>query len=174
MDRLEPAMDGIKYEWGRGDQVRIWTMPFWLVTVRWLVRQVRRRGVVVWVAWRACMDRLEPAMDGFKYEQGRGVRRSDHVRMWTKAMVTISWLVRQVRRRGVVVWVAWKACMDGLEPAVDGIKYEWRRGVRRSDHVRMWTKAMVTIGWLVQGEEGSWHGLLGECVWWIGGHHGYN
>ena len=55
-------MGRIKYEWGRGarrgDQVKIWTkvMLFWLATIGWLVRQVRRRGVVVWVAWRVCMD----------------------------------------------------------------------------------------------------------------------
>ena len=50
-------------------------------------------------------------MDRIKYEQGRGVRRGDQVGIWMKVMpfwlVTIGWLVRQVRRRGVVVWVVW-------------------------------------------------------------------
>ena len=104
-------MDRIKYEQGRGvrrgDQVGIWmkVMPFWLVTIGWLVRQVRRRGVVVWVVWRACMDGLEPTMDRIKYEQRRGVREGDQVRMWTKAKVTIGWLVRWARRRGVMVCI---------------------------------------------------------------------
>ena len=105
-------MGRIKYEWGRGagrgDQVRIWmkVMLFWLATIGWLLRQVRRRGVMVWVAWRACMDGSEAAMDRIKYEQGRGARRGDQGRMWMKAMATIGWLVRWARRRGVMVWVA--------------------------------------------------------------------
>ena len=76
-------MDRIEYKWGRdvgrGNQVRIRmkVMPFWLLTTGWLVRWVRRRGVVVWVAWIACMDGLEAAMDRIKYEQGRGVRREE-------------------------------------------------------------------------------------------------
>ena len=35
-----------------------------------------------------------------------GVKRGDWVRMWMKAKVTIGWLVRCARRRGVVVYVA--------------------------------------------------------------------
>ena len=83
-------MDRIEYKWGRdvgrGNQVRIRmkVMPFWLLTTGWLVRWVRRRGVVVWVAWIACMDGLEAAMNIIKYEQGMGIRWGDWVRMWTK------------------------------------------------------------------------------------------
>ena len=32
-----------------------------------------------------------------------------------------------------MVWVAWIACMDGLEAAMDRIKYEWGRGVGREE-----------------------------------------
>ena len=49
------------------------------------------------------MDGLEAAMDRIKYEQERGARRGDQVKMWMKVMAPIGWLVRWARRRGVVV-----------------------------------------------------------------------
>ena len=47
-------------------------------------------------------------MERVKYEQERGIKRGDQVRIWTKAMpfwwAIIGWLVRWARR-GVVVCV---------------------------------------------------------------------
>ena len=65
--------------------------------------------------------------------------------MWMKAMVTIGWLVRWARRRGVMVRVAWRAYMPKLEAAMDRNKYKHGMGVRRGGQVRMWMKAMATV-----------------------------
>ena len=92
------------------------------------------------------MDGSEATMDRIKYEQEKGARRGDQVKMWMKAMATIGWLVKQARRRGVMVWVAWRAYMPRSEAAMDRIKYKQRMGVGRGDQVRMWMKAMAMIG----------------------------
>ena len=55
-------------------------------------------------------------MERVKYEQERGVRRGDQVRIWMKAMPfwwgIIGWLVRQARR-GIMVCVIEHAEMVG-------------------------------------------------------------
>ena len=55
-------------------------------------------------------------MERVKYEQERGIRRGDQVRIWMKAMpywwAIIGWLVRQARR-GVMVCVVEHAEMIG-------------------------------------------------------------
>ena len=55
-------------------------------------------------------------MERVKYEQERGVRRGDQVRIWMKAMpfwwAIIGWLVRQARR-GIMVCVIEHAEMVG-------------------------------------------------------------
>ena len=37
----------------------------------------------------------------------------------------------EMENKGQQDWVTWRACIDGLEAAMDRIGYEWERGVER-------------------------------------------
>ena len=65
-----------------------------------------------------------------------------------------------------------RACMDGLEAAMDRIGYERERGVERGDQIRIWMKAMpfwwAIIGWLVRWARKGVVVCVVECAEMVG------
>ena len=49
----------------------------------------------------------------------------------------------EMENEGQQDWVTWRACMDGLEAAMDRIGYEQERGVERGDQVRDESDALL-------------------------------